>query len=318
MKMNRPRADLKVRTCAAALFALALPALSFAQAPPTAPLVLTQSPSARVTALGGAWVAGRDQDVIFHNPAQLIGSRSDFAVSMVRLGEGAQMASMQGAYAAGKLSFTLGWGVQVINFRAINGTVPPFTTDTFRREEILLYPRPTGDAQSAVATVGAAVLYKGFRIGAAGKYAADRTSSNHRAFLADFGVARNLLGGAIALAAQNIGKSTLPGLSSAKLPRQVALGYSKTQIAGPLDIGVFTQVSHRSGWNSAAAGFEAGYSWIEGMSVTGRVGVRRPETKSEKPISVGGAFTADRLTLEYALQMFDNSKRSHVVTIRWR
>lgn len=308
----------RISLLAAALCAVTWPAISFAQAPPTAPLVLTQTPSARVTALGGAWVAGRDQDVIFSNPAQLIGSRSDFAVSVARLGEQAQMASMQSAYAAGKLSFTLGWGVQVINFRAIDGVLPPLTTDTFRREEILLHPRPTGDAQSAVATLGAAVLYKGFRIGAAGKYAADRTSSNHRAFLADFGVARNLLGGAIALAAQNIGKSTLPQLSFAKLPRQVALGYSKGQAAGPFDIAVFTQVSHRSGWNSAAVGFEAGYSWIEGMSVTGRVGLRRPETKSEKPISLGGAFTADRLTLEYALQMFDNSKRSHLVTIRWR
>ena len=65
-------------------------------------------------------------------------------------------------------------------------------------------------------------------------------------------------------------------------------------------------------------GLEAAYSWIEGLSVTGRVGVRRPETKDEKPVSLGGAFTADRLTLEYALQMFDSSKRSHMVTIRWR
>jgi hypothetical protein len=308
---------MKISRIAAALFVLAAPSLSFAQAPPTAPLVLTISPSARVTALGGAWVAGRDQDVIFHNPAQLIGARNDFSVSVARLGEQAQMASMQGGFTGGRLSFTLGWGVQVINFRAIDGTVPPFTTDTFRRDEILLHPRPTGDAQSAVATVGAAVLYKGFRIGAAGKYAADRSAANHHALLADFGLARNLFGGAIALAVQNVGSSTLDG-TSAKIPRQVALGYSKGRIAGPLDIAITTQVSHRAGWSSAAAGFEAGYSWIEGMSVTGRVGVRRPETDSEKPVSLGGAFTADRLTLEYALQMFDNSKRSHVVTVRWR
>ncbi len=311
MKLNRI-------SLAAALSALTVPALSFAQAPPTAPLVLTISPSARVAALGGAWVAGRDQDVIFHNPAQLIGSRTDFSVSVARLGEQAHMASMQSAYAAGRLSFTLGWGVQVINFRAIDGVSPPFTTDVFRRDEALLLPRPTGDAQSAVATVGGAILYKGFRIGAAAKYAADRGAANHHVLLADFGVARNLVGGAIAVAVQNVGNGTLPGLAAAKLPRQIAAGYSKTRIAGPLDLAFFTQVSHRAGWNSAAAGLEAGYSWIEGMSITGRVGVRRPETNSENPISLGGAFTADRLTLEYALQMFDNSKRSHLVTVRWR
>jgi hypothetical protein len=293
--------------------------MSFAQAPPTAPLVLTISPSARVTALGGAWVAGRDQDVIFHNPAQLIGARSDFSVSVARFGEQAHMASMQGGYAGGRLSFTLGWGVQVVSFRAIGGVTPPFSTDTFRRDEPLLVPTTSNaDAQSAVATLGGAVLYKGFRIGTALKYAADRTTSNHHALLADFGVARNLLGGAIAVAVQNVGTSTLEDLPAARLPRQVALGYSKSRIAGPLDIAFFTQVSHRADWSSAAAGFEAGYSWIEGMSVTGRIGVRRPETKSEKPFSLGGAFTADRLTLEYAMQMFDNNKHTHLVTARWR
>jgi len=52
--------------------------------------------------------------------------------------------------------------------------------------------------------------------------------------------------------------------------------------------------------------------------VTARVGVRRPETDSETPVSLGGAFTADRLTVEYALRLFDEGRRAHVVTIRWR
>lgn len=301
----------------AAAAALLWPAAALAQAPPTAPLVLTQASSARVAALGGAWVAGRDQDVIFHNPAQLVGVRTDFSVSVARYGELANMASMTSAYTAGKLSFTLGWGLQVVNIRKIDDSWP-FSSDLLRRPESLLAFQPLSDAQSAVATIGAGVLYKGFRIGAAGKYAADRTAYNRHALLADFGVARNLFGGAVAVAFQNVGHTSLEHLGTAKLPRQIAAGFSKTQAAGPLDLAMFTQVSHRSGWNSAAAGLEAGYSWVEGFSVTGRVGVRRPETKAEKPISLGGAFTADRLTLEYALQMFDNSKRSHLVTIRWR
>ena len=277
----------------AAAAALVWPALAAAQAPPTAPLVLTTPSSARVTALGGAWVAGRDQDVIFSNPAQLVGVRTDFSVSMARFGKQANMASLTSAYAAGKLSFTLGWGVQMINFQ-------------------------TGDAQSLLGTVGGAVLYKNFRIGASAKYASDRANTNQHALLADVGVARNLWGGTLAVAGQNLGRNTLGDLGIAKLPRQIVAGFSKTQPAGPLDLAVFTQVSHRTGWNSAAAGLEAGYSWIEGYSVTGRVGVRRPETTSEKPVSLGGAFTADRLTVEYALQMFDNSKHTHLVTIRWR
>jgi hypothetical protein len=35
-------------------------------------------------------------------------------------------------------------------------------------------------------------------------------------------------------------------------------------------------------------------------------------------MSLGGAFTLDRLTVEYALRLFDDSHRAHVVTIRWR
>jgi hypothetical protein len=300
------------------MWTLAWPAVVAAQAPPTAPLVLTQPSSARVAALAGAWVAGRDQDVIFHNPAQLIGARTDFSVSLARYGEQANMMSMSSAYSGGKLGFTLGWGVQMINFRAVNGGVPPFTTDIFRTDETLLHLRPSTDAQSLAATVGGAILYKNFRIGASAKYASDRAITNQHTLLADVGVARNFWGGTLAVAGQNLGTNTLGSLGVAKLPRQIAGGFSKSQSAGPLDLGVFTQVSHRTGWNSAAAGLEAGYSWIEGMSVTGRIGIRRPETKSEKPVSLGGALTADRLTLEYAMQMFDNNKFSHVVTIRWR
>jgi len=133
---------------AAAALMLGVPAAALAQAPPTAPLVLTQPSSARVTALAGAWVAGRDQDVIFHNPAQLIGARTDFSVSMARYGDQANMASLSSAYSGGKLSFTLGWGVQMINFRDFGGAASPFTTDIFRSQDTLLQPRASVDAQS--------------------------------------------------------------------------------------------------------------------------------------------------------------------------
>ena len=43
--------------------------------------------SARTMALGNAWVAGRDAEVLFYNPAQLIGARPDIAVSVIRPGK---------------------------------------------------------------------------------------------------------------------------------------------------------------------------------------------------------------------------------------
>jgi hypothetical protein len=294
-----------------ALLACLSPASALAQAPPTAPLVLTTPASARAAALGGAWVAGRDQDVIFVNPAQLIGARSDFALSLARFGPAASGVSMSSAYAAGKMSFTLGWGVQVVNFTDGLTTVP-------YDPRVLQLVRGPFDAQSAVATVGAAVVYKGFRIGAAAKYAADRSIVNRRALLVDLGVGRALFGGTAALAFQNLGKSALTDLPDARIPRQVALGWSTSKPAGPLDLSLFTQLAARKGFVSPAAGLEAGYSWIEGYSVTLRAGLRRPESDTERPLSLGAAVTGDRLTLEYALRMYDNSRRAHLVTFRWR
>ncbi|HUR20973.1 MAG TPA: hypothetical protein VMZ90_09220, partial [Vicinamibacterales bacterium] len=72
----------------------------YAQAPLTGPLILHIPTSARTAALANAWVAGRDLDVIFHNPAQLIGARSGFDLSLARLGPASKMVSIGSIYAA--------------------------------------------------------------------------------------------------------------------------------------------------------------------------------------------------------------------------
>ena len=102
------------------------PGIARAQAPASAPVVLSVPTSARVAALGGAWVAGRDQDVVFSNPAQLIGARSDFAVTGVHTGPGANGGSFATVYAGGKWSMTLGIGIQAINFSSTVGQTTAF------------------------------------------------------------------------------------------------------------------------------------------------------------------------------------------------
>src|SRR5213592_2395390 len=99
-----------------ALLLAAIPAVANAQAPTTPPLVLHMPSSARTAALGNAWVAGRDAEVLFYNPAQLIGSRSEVAVSVSRPGKGGTSISAGSAYAGGKWSLTLGWGVHALGF----------------------------------------------------------------------------------------------------------------------------------------------------------------------------------------------------------
>ena len=294
----------------------AWPSTARAQAPATAPLVLGVPVSARTTALGGAWVAGRDADVIFSNPAQLIGARNDFPLSMARFGPKAHGGSVAQTYSGGKWSLTLGYGVQAVNFATSSVTFSPYSMN-----HLLEGPpagRPRVDAQTALATVGAAVQYKGFKIGAAGKYAADRSYINASTLLLDLGASRPIFGGTAAIAFQNLGRHSLKEMPWAPLPRQIAAGWAMSKTAGPLDLSFFTQASYRTDWASAAAGVEAGYSWIEGLSVTMRAGLRRPEVTGEVPLSLGGAFTADRLTVEYAIRMYDNSRNAHLVTIRWR
>lgn len=307
---------------AAALVLLtSLAGSAHAQAPPTGPLVLHIPTSARTAALANAWVAGRDLDVVFHNPAQLIGARSGFDISLARFGPASKMVSMGSIFAAGKWSATFGWGAQIVGFNADAASSYPFSPDV---------TLAAGDRSgtSALITAGGAIVFKGFRVGAAAKYVTDIVATspavlnpvriNQHLLLADVGVARNLFGGAAAIAFQNLGRHSRDSGVFLRVPRQVALGWSMTKVAGPLDLGIFTQVTARKGWISPAAGVEVGYSWIEGYGLTFRVGGRRPETDAEKPVSLGAAFTIDRLTVEYALRLFDGGKSANGVTLRWR
>jgi hypothetical protein len=293
---------------------------AYAQAPPAGPLVLRLPATPRTAALGNAWVAGRDQEVLFYNPAQLIGARTGFDVSFARYGPSGKMATLGSVFTAGRWSLTLGWGVEMLRFGVDPGASYPFAPD------VVLSSGPA-QGVSAVVAVGGAIVYKRYRIGAAGKYAFDSvpaasgvagTASPHQgAMLADLGVAKNLWGGVAAVSVQNLGHRSRSG-SGLVIPKQVLMGWSMTHGAGPLDLGVVTQFTLRDGWTFPGAGLEVGYSWIEGYNIALRVGARRPDSPVEKPVAFGAAFTADRLTVEYSLQLFDGGRTANGVTLRWR
>jgi hypothetical protein len=317
--MTRHHLQKSLAVAVALAVGAAVPA--FAQAPPSGPLVLHIPTSARTAALADAWVAGRDLDVIFHNPAQIIGTRSTLDLSLARLGPSSKMFSSAAIYAAGPRSLTFGWGVQVVGFNA-----PP--TASYPYDPDVTLGSGSRNGTSLLVAFGGAFVIKGFRVGAAAKYASDIVATspavlnpvrvNQHRILADFGVARNLFGGAAAIAVQNIGRHTRHEGLHLPVPRQIAVGWSSTRVAGPIDLGLFSQVTVRKGWTSPALGVEAVYSWIEGLNVTLRAGVRRPETEREKPIALGAAFTFDRLVTEYAVRFFDGGQAAHGVTLRWR
>ncbi|HEX5071092.1 MAG TPA: hypothetical protein VFV78_12825 [Vicinamibacterales bacterium] len=299
--------------------AVATPAL--AQAPPTAPLIFHLPASARIGALGNAWVAGRDQDVIFHNPAQIIGAARPFGVTIDRPGPSATAFTVANSFAAGKYSLTLGYGARFLDFRTDEFAAYPYTQDD-------LLNKGLADGQSMLVTFAGGIVYKNFRIGGATKFVSDRVTSlpgastpvsiDQHAWLGDIGVARNLWTGVAAFSVQNLGRTTAKDASSLVTPRQFVAGYSLTRVAGPLDLGMYGQVTMRKDWWAPAGGLEAGYSWIEGYSVTLRVGAMRPETTREQPITLGAALNADRLTLEYAVRFFDHGCTANMVTVRWR
>jgi hypothetical protein len=273
------------------------------------PLVLLVPSSARTAALGSAWVAGRDHDVIFHNPAQLVGNtRAGVDLSLIRYGRASTLKSLASSFAGGKWSLTLGWGVQIVDFDRGVASYP--------RPASVLVDGTSSTATSSLVAVGGAVSVKGFRAGVTGKYVSE---VDQHALLADVGVARSQLGGVLAFAVQNLGGGSADDEEiNADVPTQFTYGYSLTRAVGMLDLGVFTQVTHRGGWASPAAGLEVGYGWIEGYNVVLRAGVRRPERDVQLPLTLGAGLTGDRLTVEYAVQFFDGGRTANGVTVRWR
>jgi hypothetical protein len=270
-------------------------------------------------------VAGRDLDVIFYNPAQIIGARPSLDLSVTRHGSDGTTATIGSAYAAGPLSLTLGFGAQVASYSTGFATLYPFAPD------VLMDSGPRSGV-GVLLVVGGAVTYKGWRMGAAGKYAADHVSmpasiedssaGHHHALLLDVGAARNLWRGVAALSVQNLGRASIDedaGEDAARtIPRQVLLGWSTTRPAGPIDVGLYSQLTLRDGWTAPGGGVEVAYSWIEGYTIAIRAGARRVESASEQPVALGAAFTADRLTIEYALQFFEGGHTANGVTVRWR
>lgn len=310
---------MRILTLLTLVCAISSPA--FAQAPATPPLILHIPATARTAALGDAWVAGRDQEVIFYNPAQMIGARAEFGLTFTRPGATGNALSMGQTYTGGKWSLTLGWGARFIDFNVDPAAGYPYTADT-------LLSRGAANGQSALVAFGGAILWRNMRIGGVAKYVSDRVATapgapvplsiNQRAWVADVGIARNVIGGVAAFSVQNLGPTTATDPAQLITPRQFLAGYSMTRAAGPLDLGMYSQVTMRKGWWSPAGGFEAGYSWIEGYNIALRVGARRPETATERPLSLGAAFTADRLVVEYGVRFFDGGQAAHSVTVRWR
>jgi hypothetical protein len=271
-----------------------------AQAPAAGPLALLLSPSVRSTAVGDAWVTRRDDFATFYNPA-LIGPTDGIGISFARYDGDGTMGALASAVTIGPITF--GWGAEFVQFKADE-------TPGSR------------DASSLAAVTGANFLFKDFRLGLGMKYAEDQLSGvlgspisepiHHGVLLGDLGIAHRLFAGTAGLSVENIGNDR-----ALAVPLETAVNWVRPMQTDVFDFAVGARVAERNRWVGGGGGVEAGYGWIEGYSVTLRAGAQRPEVITQRPMSVGGTFNADRLVLDYALEFFDGNRYAHHIAIRW-
>src|SRR5262245_11026956 len=109
----------------AVLVAVSLtPVIAEAQAAGFGPIVLQLPASTRAIGFGNAYVAVRDPEAVFYNPAQL-GVRPGIAISAERYGSNATATSFSNSFVFGTFGF--GLGVQHLDYDVHAGGYPDAT-----------------------------------------------------------------------------------------------------------------------------------------------------------------------------------------------
>ena len=307
---------------AVALSLLLLPSIGVAQDHAYTGLVFRLPSSVRMLAMGNVGIVGRDDDVLFYNPAQLVSARGTSVSSerFSRFARGGTLSSVIRFNTGG-----IGIGATVTNFRTVTGDFP------YDRLE-MSGDRPLNTASSNTLALGIGQVFKGTRVGITGKYLDEPTSlSRNAAGVVDVGVARDLFGYSFGLAVQNIGpKFEIAGTSpnpggglppsnpSSGLPLSATFGAGRGLPVGQFDLFATTAVSWlRDGFVSPAGGAELGYSWLEGYNIILRAGARRP-VRGEGPITAGAGFIMDRLAIDYAIEALSGGRTGHRIGLRIR
>lgn len=265
-----------------------------AQDAATIPLVLRLAGSTRALGLGNSFAGGRGVEMLFYNPAQ-IGSARGSSLSYQRFRSKSWLGGFVTAGALGR--FSVAAGVQYLDFETdFYGLTRPGELTTERSFR----------ASSVMGSVGSGFSWKGFRWGAAVKYAEE-----HRLFtkagqvLADLGVARDIGPIGVGVAVQNVGRDLVLAEQAGRIPTRLSVGgYLPTRrIATYFDLAMSAGVSlERSGRLMPGGGAELIWEPVGGWRLAGRAGLRKVEggVPSESPLSLGGSFTLDRFSLDYA------------------
>src|SRR5215510_12010092 len=227
---------------AAVLSSLLLPSFAVAQDHAYPGLVLRLPSSARTLAMGNVGIVGRDDDVLFYNPAQLVAARGTSG-SAERFSKFARSGTLSSVIRFNNGG--IGIGATVSNFRSAS-TVFPIDRLDMRGEA------PVNSASSNALAVGIGQVFKGTRVGITGKYFDEPRAANRSAALVvDAGVARDFFGYSFGLAVQNIGPGfevprinvtqtptnvVQPSIPASGLPLSATFGAGRGLPVGPFDL----------------------------------------------------------------------------------
>ncbi len=263
------------------------------------PLVLRLPASARMLGMANAGVSSNDADALFYNAGMLTQARG-VAVSMQRYGANATTGSFASVQTLGTLAVAI--GAQQLHF----ATTPQDWAGAAKQGAARLSDGGRDQASSTAFTLGVGRVIKGFRLGAAVKYAEERLGNTTDGVVAlDVGMNRALGPATLAVAVQNIGAGPDLYDVSGPLPTRLTVGYGGGlfPIWEKWDIGMQTQVSvERDGFVRPAGGVELGYVPIEGVALVMRSGLRLPREKDEPLATAGLGVTVDRYSFDYALE----------------
>jgi hypothetical protein len=289
-----------------ALLAGAVPLTAGAQT------VLQLPASPRALGVGDAFVAGRGSDMIFYNPA-LLALQPGLSASLQRFGAASSLGAISSSFSTGPIAG--GVGAQLLDYGA---SVPGGSRAGN------LGARGSITASSTAAAVGAALLVKGVRVGAAAKYVEERVGSARDGGAAfDAGLARDFFGRAtIGVAVRNLGEALTFDGERVPLPMTATLGAAA--FSPPLftffDLNATAAVSYRrDGTWIPAGGLELTYVPLDGWAITGRAGARRiADDFGAKPLTLGAGLSFDRISLDYAYHALDGPESAHRIGLRLR
>lgn len=269
-----------------------LPASATAQADRYAPTVL-QLPATPRAATQAALAGSRDVEAIFGNPA-MVGYATGTVVSFGRY-EAATHLSLASSSSLG--SFNVAIGAQYLNAFSQNDQVPLWS-----------YALQVGGylpVSSAVGAFALATTFRGLRVGGTFKYVEQRHGSLRDGVPSlDLGLAKDISRYNVGVAVQNIGAGIHFPTSSAQLPLRVSAGIGGYGfVVGPFDLNGTAGASVLpDGLVLPAMGLELGYVPLDGYNFVARAGIRRPELRAQRPLTIGGAASLDRFALEYAYE----------------